>query len=100
MIWKGGFFLESKGVKILVRANLKESKMELIIRGTDMELAQSIVQDIYQEITAVSGNYPGVASDYEETQEMPSLSPGRTSQEKDSKRWKERLVIFYSTAER
>jgi len=74
-IWRGGFFLESMGVKVLVRAYLKERRMELIVRGAYLEIAKSIMEDIHQEIMTVSANYPGVTSEHEEVKEIPQGTP-------------------------
>jgi len=60
MIWRGGFFLESKGGKVLIRANLEEKEMVVIVRGAYLEMAMSIIQDIDREIFAVSANYASV----------------------------------------
>jgi len=75
MVWRGGFFLESQRVKVLVRANVKEGKMELIVRGAYLEIAKSILEDIHFNLASISDYYPGVSSQYKETEDVPHGTP-------------------------
>jgi len=61
-LWKNGLFLESLDhlVKVLMRANIKENRLVIAMRGAELAAAKEIMSIIATEIVAVSKNYAGV----------------------------------------
>jgi len=64
-----GLFLETldHGVRVLMMANIKENRLEAIVRGAEMAVAKEIMSLIATEIEAVSKNYSGVTMKFEDT---------------------------------
>ena len=68
VLWKNGLFLESHdhGVKVLMRANIKENRLVIAVRGAEMTVAKEIMSRIAAEIVTVSKNYAGIEMDFQE----------------------------------
>ena len=55
LLWRNGLLLESKGVKIMIRASIERNTLEVAVRGAkDIDLASDIMNMIAQEIDTVS----------------------------------------------
>jgi len=59
-LWRTGLFLESQGVKILIRASISENQLEIFIRGADSAIAKGLINTIHNEVDSVSTYYAGI----------------------------------------
>ena len=49
-----------------MRANIKENRLDIAVRGAELAVAKEIMSIIATEIVAVSKNYAGITMIYEE----------------------------------
>jgi len=104
-LWKNGLFLESLDhlVKILMRANIKENRLVIAVRGAELAVAKEIMSIIATEIVAVSKNYAGITMGFVDREvnggvvrKWWELSPSSKWEKKGAKGSEIQSLSFYS----